>query len=86
MSVDQLASPTPGLTAQITGKLTTKWRRCATMFVDQASRLGCVYLQQQPMKAVAKKALRNMPKHGVQSSKDHADNGVFRANAWVKQC
>ena len=45
VSVDQLVSPTPGLVAQMTGKLTTKRYRYATVFVDQKSRFGYVHLQ-----------------------------------------
>ena len=45
VSVDQLVSPTPGLIAQIRGFLTTKRYKYATLFVDQFSRLGFVYLQ-----------------------------------------
>jgi hypothetical protein len=45
VSVDQLESPTPGLLAQMTGKLTTKRYKYATVFVDQRSRFGYVYLQ-----------------------------------------
>jgi hypothetical protein len=44
-SVDQMNSMTPGLVAQISGILTTKRYRCATVFVDQGSRLGYVHLQ-----------------------------------------
>ena len=35
VSVDQLVSPTPGLVAQLTGKLTTARYRYATFFFDQ---------------------------------------------------
>jgi hypothetical protein len=45
VSVDQLVSPTPGLIAQMTGFLTTKRYRYATVYVDQYSRMGFVYLQ-----------------------------------------
>lgn len=45
VSVDQLVSPTPGLIAQMTGFLTTKRYKYATVYVDQFSRLGFVYLQ-----------------------------------------
>ena len=37
-SVDQMTSVTPGLVAQMSGTLTTKRYRYATVFVDQASR------------------------------------------------
>ena len=36
VSVDQLNSPTPGLIARLTGKLTTKHYNTATVFVNQA--------------------------------------------------
>ena len=45
VSVDQLVSPTPGFIAQMTGNLTVKRYKYATFYVDQASRLGFVYLQ-----------------------------------------
>ena len=45
VSVDQMVSPTPGLIAQMTGILTNKRYRYATVYVDQATRLGYVYLQ-----------------------------------------
>ena len=45
VSVDQLVSPTPGRIAQITGFLTIKRYKNATVFVDQFTRLGFLYLQ-----------------------------------------
>ena len=42
VSVDQLISPTPGLIAQLKGKLTNT---AATVYVDQYSGYGYVYLQ-----------------------------------------
>lgn len=45
VSVDQLVSPTPGLIAQMTGFLTTKRYKYATVYVDQFSRFGYVHLQ-----------------------------------------
>ena len=42
LSVDQLVSPTPGLIAQMTGKLTTKRYKYATVFVDHFSRFSYV--------------------------------------------
>ena len=43
-SVDQLVSPVPGFIAQMTGKLTVKRYKYATVFVDQASKVGYVHL------------------------------------------
>ena len=45
ISVDQMRSPTPGLIAQMTGRLTTKRYEYATIYVDQASGFGFVNLQ-----------------------------------------
>jgi hypothetical protein len=74
----------------MTGILTTKWYKYTTVYVDQATCLGYVYLQKT---ASAEKTLngklafelyvRNM---GVTIKGYHADNGGFRANAWVNNC
>jgi hypothetical protein len=45
VSVDQMVSPIPGPIAQITGALTTQRYKYATVFVDQATRMGYVHLQ-----------------------------------------
>ena len=45
ISVDQMVSPVPGLIAQMVGFLTKQLYKYATVFVDQASRMGFVYLQ-----------------------------------------
>ena len=45
VSVDQMVSPTPGLIAQMTGKLATKRYKYATVFVDHLSRFSYAYLQ-----------------------------------------
>ena len=45
VSVDQLIYPTPGFIAQVCGILTTKRYTCATVYVDQASKLGFVWIQ-----------------------------------------
>ena len=45
ISVDQMVSPVPGLIAQVVGFLTKQCYKYATVFVDQASRMGFVYLQ-----------------------------------------
>jgi hypothetical protein len=44
-SVNQMNSSTLGLVAQISRNPTTKRYKCATIFVDQSSRMGFVYLQ-----------------------------------------
>ena len=45
VAIDQLVSPTPRLIAQISGYLTSKRYKYATVFVDLYSRYGYVYLQ-----------------------------------------
>jgi len=90
VSVDQMVSPTPGLVAQLTGILTTKRYRYATVFVDQASRLSYVYLQKTATAEEtieAKKAFeRYAAERNVKIHAYHADNGIFKANKWVDEC
>ena len=90
VSVDQLVSPTPGLIAQMTGFLTTKRYNYATVYVDQFTRFGYVYLQKTASaeetiegKRASEAAAR---RHGVRIRHYHADNGIFKANAWVEAC
>ena len=45
ISVDQMVSPVPGLIAQMVGFLMRQRYKYATVFVDQASRMGSLYLQ-----------------------------------------
>ena len=90
VSVDQLVSPTPGLVAQLTGILTTKRYQYATVYVDQASKLGFIYPQKT---ATAEETLESKRafesyalQHGVTVMAYHADNGIFRANKWIDNC
>ncbi|CAJ1929171.1 unnamed protein product [Cylindrotheca closterium] len=90
VSVDQLISPTPGLVAQMTGILTKKRYTCATIYVDQCSGLGFVYLQKSTSAdetIMGKTAFEAYAKqHGATIKAYHADNGVFCANKWVDEC
>jgi hypothetical protein len=90
VSIDQLVSPTPGLIAQMTGFLTTKRYKYATVFVDHLSRLGFVYLQKTASAEEtieAKKAFESYAKrHGVTVENYLADNGIFKAHKWVEEC
>ena len=90
VAVDQLVSPTPGLIAQMTGRLTTKRYRYATVYVDIASRYGYVHLQKS---ADAEETVQgkfifeaHMASMGVHVKGYHADNGIFRAHKWVNSC
>jgi hypothetical protein len=79
--VDQMVSPILGLVAQITGALTTKRYNYATVYVDQATRLGYVHLQKGAMAEETlegKKAFEAYARsHGVSIKTYHADNGIF---------
>jgi len=90
VSVDQLVSPVPGFIAQMTGKLTTKRYRYATVYVDQASRLGYVHLQKSPdaeETVNGKEAFEtHMASMGITIKAYHADNGIFRAHKWMDAC
>ena len=90
VSVDMLVSPTPGLIAQMTGFITKQRHRYATVYVDQASKYGYVYLQQT---ASAEETLegkmafeRSAAAHNIHIKAYHADNGIFKARAWVEAC
>ena len=90
VSVDQLVSPTPGLIARMTGKFTTKRYKYATVFVDQASKLGYVYLQKTATVEETLQAKKSFQQYswdrGVKILAYHADNGIFRANEWQQAC
>ena len=90
VSVDQLVSPTPGYIAQMTGRLTTKRYKYATVFVDQYSRMGYVHIQKSPSAEETVEAKRafetNMTSIGVSVRAYQADNGIFRAHKWVDAC
>ena len=90
VSVDQMVSPTPGLVAQMTGILTTKRYKYATVYIDQASKMGFTYLQKT---ASAQETLQSKrafeafsANRGVVIRSYHADNGIFRANEWMEDC
>ena len=90
VSVDQLVSPTPGLIAQMTGFLTKKRYKYATVFVDQYSGLGYVYLQREASLEETLEAKRAFERYahsmGITIQAYHADNGIFKAKGWVEAC
>ena len=74
----------------MTGRLTTQRYRYATVYVDQASRYGFIYLQKS---ATAEETIQgkisfeqHAKTHGVTIKAYHADNGTFRSNKWVDHC
>ena len=90
VSVDQLESNSPGLIAQLKGKLTQQRYKYATVFVDQYTGYTFVYLQK-PLTSEetvqAKHAFERSSEHrGVRILHYHADNGRFADNAFVNDC
>lgn len=90
ISVDQLVSPTPGLVAQMTGRLTTQRYKYATVFVDQFSRYGYVHIQKTASAEETIEAKNCFERHmlsmGINIKSYHADNGIFRAHKWIQAC
>ena len=90
ISVDQMVSPVRGLIAQMVGFLMRQRYKYATVFVDQASHMEFVYLQKicsaeetiKPKRAFEQYA----ENRGVRVQAYHADNGIFKAKKWVKEC
>ena len=85
-----MVSSTHGFVAQMTGILTKARYKYATVYVDQGSRLGYTYLQKS---ATAEETIKGKiafelfaRSHGIKIQAYHADNGIFRANAWVQNC
>jgi len=82
-NVDIIVSPTPSLIAQMTSILKRKRYRYATVYVDQASRLGYVYLQSDASVETTLKgklAYKRFAKsHGVIVKGYYTDNGIFKA-------
>ena len=90
ISVDQMVSPVPGVIAQMVGFLTRQRYKYATVFVDQASHMGCVYLQKTHSAEETIEAKRAFEQYaenrGVRVQAYHADNGIFKAKKWVEEC
>ena len=90
ISVDQMVSPVPGLIAQMVGFLTKQRYKYATVFVDQASRMGFVYLQKTCSAEETIEVKRAFEKYaanrGVMVQAYHADNGIFKAKKWIEEC
>ena len=90
ISVDQMVSPIPGLIEQMVGFLTKQCYKYATVFVDQASRMGFVYLQKTcsaEETIEAKRAFEQYAENrGVRVQAYHADNSIFKAKKCVEEC
>ena len=90
VSMDQLESNSPGLIAQLKGKLTQQRYKYATVFVNQYSGYTFVYLQR---RLTSKETVQ--AKHAFEQSADqrgvkilhyHVDNGQFADNAFIQDC
>ena len=69
----------------MTGNITTNRYRYATVFDDHFSRFSYVYLQNTAMVEETLEAKKYYAaSHHVQILNYHADNGIFRANDWIK--
>ena len=73
------------------GFLTKQHYRYTTVFIDQATRLGYVYLRKSATAEetfLAKQAFEQFAANcGITQIKAyHADNGIFKANQWVQEC
>ena len=90
ISVDRMVSPVRGLITQMVGFLTRQRYNCATVFVDQASRMGFVYLQKTCSAEETIEAKRAIEQYAenrvVRVQPYHADNGIFKAKKWVEEC
>ena len=88
--VDHLVSLTPGLLVQMTGILTTKIYKYATVFVDHFSMYSYMHLQKTASaedNLEGKHAFESMAASHLTIIKQyHTDNGIFRVNAWVQYC
>ena len=90
ISVDQMVSPVQGLIAQMVGFLTRQRYKYATVFVDQSSCMGFVYLQKTCSAEATIEAKRAFQQYaesrGVRVQAYHTDNGIFKAKKWVEEC
>ena len=90
VSVDQLESNSPGLIAQLKGKLTQQRYKYATVSVVQYSGYTFIYLQRRLTSEETVKAKhafeRASEQRGVKILHYHADNGQFADNAFINDC
>ena len=90
VSVDQLESNSPGLIAQLKGKLTQQHHKYATVFIDQFSGYTFIYLQKRlttEETVMARHAFKcSAEQHGVKILHYHAGNGQFMDNTFIADC
>ena len=72
------------------GILTTKPYTCVTVYVNQASKLGFVWIQKTTESKDTVKGKKEFEKYardrGIQIQNYHADNEIFNSKAWVLDC
>ena len=85
-----MVSLVPGHIAQMVGFQMKQCYKYATVFVNQASRMGFVYLQKTCSAEETIEAKKAFEKYaaiqGVTVEAYHTDNGIFKANKWIKEC
>jgi len=90
ISIDMMTLPTPGLIAQMLGKPTCKRYCHATVYINQATGLGFVWLQKSVnLKDTMEGKIafkRFCKEHGITIQHYHADNGIFISNTWRQLC
>jgi len=90
ISIDMMTSPTVRLVTQMLGKPTCKRYWHATIYVNQATGLGFIWLQQSinlEDTMDGKIAFKRFCKeHGITIQNYHADNGIFASNSWRQSC
>ena len=78
-----MLSPVPGLIAQMVGFIRRQRYKYATVFVDQASHMGFIYLQKTCSAEETIEAKRAFEQYAenraVRVQAYHADNGIFKA-------
>ena len=90
ISVDQMISPTPLLIDQMTDMLTNKRYTWAILSVNQSSEYSFIWVQKSTNikeSLEGKRAFKaHMPSSGIVIWQYYANNGVFKARAWVDDC
>ena len=65
------------------GILTTKRYTCVTVYVDQASKLGFVWIQKTTAAKDTVEGKKAFEKYARDIQHYHADNGIFKSKVWV---
>ena len=85
VSVDKLVSLTPGLVTQMIEFLKMNCYKYVTIYVDQASRILLVYLQNTATSEDTLKGKYQFELYAKYRGVYHADNGIFKSHKWVME-